>query len=102
MVDKLPDHNKEIRREVAERVAWAIFRGDQLELGLLIEGHYKNSFLLTFDEREFICEGWKQLEEERLILKREEEKAMSPNLNKTKKTVPKKKKEKSGSGSDED
>ena len=71
MVDKLPDDNKEIRREVAERVAWAIFRGDQLELGLLIEGHYKNSFLLTFDEREFICEGWKQLEEGRKKTKEE-------------------------------
>ena len=77
MVQKLP--GKEIRRDVAERVAWALFRLDQLELGLMIEAHYKNTFLLTFDEREFICEGWKELEEER-----------------------KKAKEESGNGSDED
>ena len=84
---------KEIRRDVAERVAWAAFKGDQLDLGLMIESHYKKSFYLTFDERELICTAWKEIEEER---------AKSPNLNKTKKTVPKKKKKKSGSGPDED
>ncbi len=71
--------NKEIRRDVAERVAWAAFKGDQLDLGLMIESHYKKSFYLTFDERELICTAWKELEEERKEAKKE-----------------------SGSGSDED
>ena len=85
-----------IRRDIAEKVAWATFNGDQHELGLMIENHYKRKYILSFEERELICTVWADLEEERLILEREEERTKSPNLNKTKKTVPKKKKKKSG------
>ena len=70
MTEKLPS-NKEIRKDVAERVAWAIFRQDQFELGLMTEAHYKHVLMLTFDERELICNGWKKLEEERKEAKKE-------------------------------
>jgi len=81
--------SKLIRRDIAEKVAWATFRGDQHELGLMIHDHYRRKLLLSFEERELICTVWKDLEEERL-LGIEEEKAAIPK--KTKKTVPKKKK----------
>ena len=81
-----------IRRDIAEKVAWATFNGDQHELGLMIENHYKRKYILSFEERELICTVWADLEEERLILEKEEKKAKDVALSKTKKTVPKKKK----------
>ena len=57
-------NKKEVRRWISERVAWALFHQDQLELGLMIEDHYTNIFRLSFDERETVCEAWKLLEED--------------------------------------
>ena len=90
-----------IRRDIAEKVAWATFNGDQHELGLMIENHYKRKYILSFEERELICTVWADLEEERLILEKEEKKAKDVALNKTKKTVPKKKNKSGNTEEDE-
>lgn len=93
--------SKLIRRDIAEKVAWATFRGDQHELGLMIHDHYRRRFALSFEERELICTVWQDLEEERLlaIAKTKEEDALPPK--KTKKTVPKKKKKSGNTEEDE-
>ena len=64
----MPEDTKkkiDIRREVAEQIAWASFHADQLMLGLLIEDHYARSRHLSFEEREAICWAWQKLEEGR-------------------------------------
>ena len=55
-------NKKDIRRDVSERLAWALFNKDQYGLGLMIEDHYKRLYLLSFDERQAICDAWTILE----------------------------------------
>jgi|TARA_R110002072_G_scaffold43832_3_gene123101 hypothetical protein len=86
---KSPKDKKLIRKEIAEKIAWATFNKSQLELGLMIEDHHRRVVPLSFEERELICAVWKDLEEERLLAIKEKKAAMPK---KTKKTVPKKKK----------
>ena len=55
---------KDIRYDVSERITWALFRQDQLDLGLMIDSHYKNTCQLTLDERQAVCDAWQFLEAE--------------------------------------
>ena len=57
------DKKRKVRQLISERVAWAIFHQNQLELGLMIEDHYRSRLHLSFDERETVCDAWNLLEE---------------------------------------
>ena len=90
---KSPKDKKSIRKELAEKIAWATFNKSQLELGLMREDHHKRILPLSLEERELICAAWQDLEEGRLLaIKEKAGKERRPTPKKTKKTVPKKKK----------
>tara|TARA_Y100000034_G_scaffold47477_1_gene58455 strand:+ start:240 stop:443 length:204 start_codon:yes stop_codon:yes gene_type:complete len=57
-------NKKDIRYDISERITWALFRQDQLDLGLMIDSHYKKITYLTLDEREAVCVAWNFLETE--------------------------------------
>ena len=55
---------KDIRYDISERITWALFRQDQHDLGMMIEGHYNNRCYLSLDERTAVCDAWQYLEVE--------------------------------------
>ena len=56
------NEEKDIRYDVSERITWALFRQDQQDLGMMIEGHYNNKCYLSLDERQAVCDAWQFLE----------------------------------------